>query len=90
VTWVNIRRNATLGAHSTAGTIDATTSFFSSLHHVFSRVSLEATWVLAWKEAGVNLYGNSMHRETALWSSERQHDKARQVRESRAEGGCAD
>ena len=58
VTWVNIAANAKLGALK-AGTIDATTSFFN-LHHVFARELGDDMGFLAWKDAGVNPYGNSI------------------------------
>jgi NitT/TauT family transport system substrate-binding protein len=58
VTWVNIAANAKLGALK-AKTVDATTSFFN-LHHVFARELGSDMGFLAWKDAGVNLYGNSI------------------------------
>lgn len=58
VTWVNIDANAKLGALK-AKTIDATTSFYN-LHHVFTRELGEDMGFLAWKDAGVNPYGNSI------------------------------
>jgi NitT/TauT family transport system substrate-binding protein len=58
VTWVNIDANAKLGALK-AHTIDATTSFFN-LHHVFARELGSDMGFLAWKDAGVNPYGNSI------------------------------
>ena len=58
VTWVNIDANAKLGALK-AKTIDATTSFFN-LHHVFARELGDDMGFLAWKDAGVNPYGNSI------------------------------
>jgi NitT/TauT family transport system substrate-binding protein len=58
VTWVNIDANAKLSALK-AHTIDATTSFFN-LHHVFARELGDDMGYLAWKDAGVNLYGNSI------------------------------
>ena len=58
VTWVNIDANAKLGALK-AKTIDATTSFFN-LHHVFARELGGDMGFLAWKDAGVNPYGNSI------------------------------
>ncbi len=58
VTWVNIDANAKLSALK-AKTIDATTSFFN-LHHVFARELGANMGFLAWKDAGVNLYGNSL------------------------------
>src|SRR6202048_614363 len=58
VTWVNIDANAKLSALK-ARTIDATTSFFN-LHHVFARELGGDMGFLAWKDAGVNPYGNSI------------------------------
>src|SRR6266540_4388372 len=58
VTWVNIDANAKLSALKSK-TIDATTSFFN-LHHVFARELGGDMGFLAWKDAGVNLYGNSI------------------------------
>jgi NitT/TauT family transport system substrate-binding protein len=58
VTWVNIDANAKLSALK-AHTIDATTSFFN-LHHVFARELGSDLGFLAWKDAGVNPYGNSI------------------------------
>src|SRR5438128_11747755 len=58
VTWVNIDANSKLGALK-AKTVDATTSFFN-LHHVFARELGADMGFLAWKDAGVNLYGNSI------------------------------
>jgi NitT/TauT family transport system substrate-binding protein len=58
VTWVNIDANAKLGALK-AKSIDATTSFFN-LHHVFARELGNDMGFLAWKDAGVNPYGNSI------------------------------
>src|SRR5262245_755521 len=58
VTWVNIDANAKLAALR-AGTIDATTSFYN-LHHVFAREPGDNMGFLAWRDAGVNPYGNSI------------------------------
>jgi NitT/TauT family transport system substrate-binding protein len=58
VTWVNIDANSKLGALK-AHTVDATTSFFN-LHHVFARELGSDMGFLAWKDAGVNPYGNSI------------------------------
>jgi NitT/TauT family transport system substrate-binding protein len=58
VTWVNIDANAKLSALK-ARTIDATTSFFN-LHHVFARELGDDMGFLAWKDAGINPYGNSI------------------------------
>ena len=58
VTWVNIDANAKLGALK-AKTVDATTSFFN-LHHVFARELGADMGFVAWKDAGINPYGNSI------------------------------
>ena len=58
VTWVNIDANAKLGALK-AKTVDATTSFFN-LHHVFARELGADMGFQAWKDAGINPYGNSI------------------------------
>jgi len=58
VTWVNIDANAKLSALK-AKTVDATTSFFN-LHHVFARELGTDMGFQAWKDAGVNPYGNSI------------------------------
>ena len=58
VTWVNIDANAKLGAVK-AKTVDATTSFFN-LHHVFARELGNDMGFLAWKDASINPYGNSI------------------------------
>lgn len=57
VTWVNIDANAKLGALK-AGTIDVTTSFYN-LHHVFARELGADMGFLAWRDIGLNPYGNS-------------------------------
>jgi NitT/TauT family transport system substrate-binding protein len=58
VTWVNIDANSKLSALK-AKTVDATTSFFN-LHHVFARELGNDMGFQAWKDAGVNPYGNSI------------------------------
>jgi NitT/TauT family transport system substrate-binding protein len=58
VTWVNIDANAKLSALK-AKSIDATTSFYN-LHHVFQRELGDDMGFLAWKDAGLNPYGNSV------------------------------
>jgi NitT/TauT family transport system substrate-binding protein len=58
VTWVNIDANAKLAALK-AKTIDATTSFYN-LHHVFKRELGEDMGFLAWRDAGLNPYGNTV------------------------------
>ena len=72
VTWVNIDANAKLGALKSR-TIDATTSFFN-LHHVFARELGSDMGFLAWKDAGVNPYGNSIIANGAWLNANR--DKA--------------
>jgi NitT/TauT family transport system substrate-binding protein len=58
VTWVNIDPNAKLAALK-AHTIDITTSFYN-LHHVFKRELGADMGFLAWRNAGLNPYGNSV------------------------------
>ena len=58
VTWVNIDANAKL-AGVKAKSIDATTSFYN-IHHIFQRELGDDMGFLAWKDAGVNPYGNSI------------------------------
>jgi NitT/TauT family transport system substrate-binding protein len=74
VTWVNIDANSKLGAIK-AKTVDATTSFFN-LHHVFARELGADMGFQAWKDAGVNLYGNSIIANGAWLKANR--DKAEQ------------
>lgn len=58
VTWVNIDPNAKLAALK-SHTIDITTSFYN-LHHVFKRELGADMGFLAWRDAGLNPYGNSI------------------------------
>lgn len=58
VIWVNIDANAKLAALK-AKTIDATTSFYN-IHHVFQRELGDDMGFLAWRDAGLNPYGNSI------------------------------
>jgi NitT/TauT family transport system substrate-binding protein len=58
VTWVNIDANAKLAALK-AHTIDITTSFYN-LHHVFKRELGDDMGFLAWRDVGLNPYGNSI------------------------------
>src|ERR671915_2450180 len=58
VTWVNIDANAKLSALK-AKSIDVTTSFYN-LHHVFKRELGDDMGFLAWREVGLNPYGNSI------------------------------
>lgn len=58
VTWVNIDANAKLAALK-AKSIDVTTSFFN-IHHIFERELGADMGFLAWRDAGLNPYGNSI------------------------------
>lgn len=58
VTWVNIDANAKLAALK-ARSIDATTSFYN-IHHLFQRELGDDLGFLAWRDAGLNPYGNSI------------------------------
>src|SRR3982751_1000098 len=58
VTWVNIDANAKLAALK-ARSIDVTTSFYN-LHHVFKRELGDDMGFLAWRDVGLNPYGNSV------------------------------
>ncbi len=75
VTWVNIDANAKLSALK-ARTVDATTSFFN-LHHVFARELGDDMGFVAWKDAGINLYGNSIIANGAWLAANR--DKAEKL-----------
>src|SRR5438067_10977722 len=82
VTWVNIDANAKLSALK-ARTVDATTSFFN-LHHVFARELGSDMGFLAWKDAGVNPYGNSIIANGPL--AQGQPRQGRKIRQDHAEG----
>ena len=58
VTWVNIDANGKLAALK-AKSIDVTTSFFN-IHHIFQRELGDDMGFLAWRDAGLNPYGNSV------------------------------
>jgi NitT/TauT family transport system substrate-binding protein len=58
VTWVNIDANAKLSALKSKA-IDATTSFYN-IHHIFQAELGDDMGFLAWKDAGLNPYGNSV------------------------------
>ncbi|HEY8068717.1 MAG TPA: ABC transporter substrate-binding protein [Burkholderiales bacterium] len=58
VTWVNIDANSKLSALKSKA-IDVTTSFYN-LHHVFKRELGADMGFLAWREVGLNPYGNSV------------------------------
>ena len=58
VTWVNLSPNAKLAAVK-SGTVDAVTEFYN-LHHGYKRELGSDLGYLAWKDAGVDPYGNSI------------------------------
>ncbi len=58
VTWVNVAANAKLSALK-SDSIDITTSFYN-IHHIFQAQLGDDMGFLAWKDAGVNPYGNSI------------------------------
>jgi NitT/TauT family transport system substrate-binding protein len=58
ITWVNVSPSAKLAALK-AGTIDAVTEFYN-FHHVYKRELGSNMGYLAWKDAGINPYGNSI------------------------------
>ena len=58
VTWVNIDANAKLAALK-SHSIDVTTSFYN-IHHVFKRELGDDMGFLAWRDVGLNPYGNSV------------------------------
>ncbi len=58
VTWVNIDANSKLAALKSKS-IDATTSFYN-IHHIFQREMGDDMGFVAWKDIGVNPYGNTI------------------------------
>jgi NitT/TauT family transport system substrate-binding protein len=58
VTWVNIDANAKLSALKSKA-IDVTTSFYN-IHHVFQKELGDDMGFLAWRDVGLNPYGNSV------------------------------
>ncbi|HET6282778.1 MAG TPA: ABC transporter substrate-binding protein [Polyangia bacterium] len=58
VTWVNIDANAKLAAVK-GKAVDATTAFYN-LHHIFKKELGDDMGFLAWRNAGINPYGNSV------------------------------
>ena len=58
VTWVNIDANAKLAALKSKS-IDITTSFYN-IHHIFQRELGADMGFLAWRDVGLNPYGNSV------------------------------
>ena len=58
VTWVNVDANAKLSALKSKA-IDITTSFYN-IHHIFQRELGDDMGFVAWKDAGLNTYGNTI------------------------------
>lgn len=58
VSWVNVQPNAKL-AGLKSGAFDVTTSFYN-IHHIFERELGDDMGFFAWKEYGINPYGNSI------------------------------
>jgi NitT/TauT family transport system substrate-binding protein len=58
VTWVNVDANAKLAALK-ARSIDITTSFYN-IHHIFQRELGADMGFVAWRDVGLNPYGNSV------------------------------
>ena len=58
VTWVNIDANSKLAALKSKS-VDATTSFYN-IHHIFQRELGDDMGFVAWKDVGLNPYGNTI------------------------------
>ncbi|MEO7336371.1 MAG: ABC transporter substrate-binding protein [Caldimonas sp.] len=58
VTWVNIDANSKLAALKSKA-IDATTSFYN-IHHIFQKELGDDMGFVAWKDVGLNPYGNTI------------------------------
>jgi NitT/TauT family transport system substrate-binding protein len=58
VTWVTVSPAAKVAALK-AGTVDAVTEFYN-LHHIYKNTFGDNMGYLAWKDAGVNPYGNAI------------------------------
>jgi NitT/TauT family transport system substrate-binding protein len=58
VTWVNVDANAKLSALKSKA-IDVTTSFYN-IHHIFQRELGDDMGFVAWRDVGLNPYGNSV------------------------------
>lgn len=58
VRWVNVQPNAKL-AGLKSGAFDITTSFYN-IHHIFERELGDDMGFFAWKDLGINPYGNSI------------------------------
>jgi len=58
VTWVNVAANAKIGALKSKS-VDITTSFYN-IHHIFQRELGDDMGFVAWRDVGLNPYGNSV------------------------------
>jgi NitT/TauT family transport system substrate-binding protein len=58
VTWVNVSPNAKVAALK-AGTVDAVTEFYN-FHHIYKNTFGDNMGYAAWKDVGVNPYGNAI------------------------------
>jgi len=58
VTWVQVAANAKIGALKSKS-IDITTSFYN-IHHIFQRVLGDDMGFVAWRDIGLNPYGNTV------------------------------
>ena len=58
VTWVNVDANAKLSALKSKA-IDVTTSFYN-IHHIFQKELGDDMGFVAWRDIGLNPYGNSV------------------------------
>jgi len=58
VTWVNVAANAKIGALKSKS-VDITTSFYN-IHHIFQRELGDDMGFVAWRDIGLNPYGNSV------------------------------
>ncbi len=69
VTWVNIDANSKLSALK-GKSIDITTSFYN-IHHIFQRELGDDMGFVAWREIGLNPYGNSVIVNAAFLAKNR-------------------
>ena len=69
VTWVNIGANSKLSALK-GKSIDITTSFYN-IHHIFQRELGDDMGFVAWREIGLNPYGNSVIVNAAFLAKNR-------------------
>lgn len=69
ITWVNISPSAKLAALK-SGAVDAVTEFYN-FHHLYKRELKGDMGYLAWKDAGLNPYGNSIIVNSAFLKANR-------------------